>query len=641
MRTALSMGVMALLVASAPGDTLKLSTGRVVTGKVTQVSGSIIEFRVGNRVTFYSLSNLDPSERARFGGGAPAAKPVAQPASASAAPRSATTAPSAVESARPARSSSVSRGPADRALARALADGDAAAALAALAADAGQANGAGYHDRSGLCEVIALHMDDVAERMISMGSDVNVKGAGDKTPLHWAGRENNAKIAQLLLSKGASVAALDDRRRTPLHSAAGQGSVAAGEVLIAAGADVNAKDQDGITPLHAAAGLGSMDGYIPAQQYAKSTGYPDMVKLLLERGADPNVADSVGGATPLHFAAGAGNEQSVELLLAAKAYAGAADGDGFLPIHRAAETGSVAAVAAFVSIGFDADTPTKSGIRPLHLAAGGGHLALASFLLDRRANPNALAPYYRAGFFDHYAQTAESPLQYAARNGHREMCELLLQRGADITQRDGSGANVLFDAMRANVGETPDPAYGLICFLVAKGADINCQRTGDGATPLLLAIDSKIRDRSLNVVNFLLDQKVDVNLAYRNGVTPLHGAVSKGWDDVVERMLKMGADVSAVDGRYQTALHLAAAAGNDRIAEALLKSGADVNARDDKANTPLHLAAKTGRRSLCELLLRYGAKANTTNKDGKMPFDVAREAGRQDVIFLLQDAASR
>ena len=174
---------------------MKLSTGRVVTGKVTQVSGSIIEFRVGNRVTFYSLSNLDPSERARFGGGAPAAKPVAQPASASAAPRSATAAPSAVESARPARSSSVSRGPADRALARALADGDAAAALAALAADAGQANGAGYHDRSGLCEVIALHMDDVAERMISMGSDVNAKGAGDKTPLHWAGRENNAKIA--------------------------------------------------------------------------------------------------------------------------------------------------------------------------------------------------------------------------------------------------------------------------------------------------------------------------------------------------------------------------------------------------------------------------------------------------------------
>lgn len=626
-----------LLATCASGDTLKLSTGRVVTGKVTQVSGNIIEFRIGSRVMFYGLGNLDPSERARFGGGTTAAQ--APAASAAAAPVQRPVA----QAAQPARTGIPSQGPADRALARALRDKDAAAARAVLAADRGQANGAGYHDKSGLCEAISLHMDDVAELMISMGSDVNAKGDGGKTPLHWAGRENSAKIVQLLLSKGASVAAEDERRRTPLHAAAGRGSVAAGDVLIAAGADVNAKDQDGIAPLHAAAGLGSMDGYIPAQQYAKSAGYPDMVKLLLERGADPNVADSVGSATPLHFAAGAGNDQCVELLLAAKAYAGAADGDGFLPIHRAAETGSVSCAAALVSVGFDADTPTAGGIRPLHLAAGAGHAALANFLLDRRANPNALAPYYRAGFSDGFSsdRSAKSPLQYAARNGDRAMCELLLQRGADITQLDEGGGNVLFDAMRAPLDAGPDPVHDLLLFLVEKGADINCQRSMDGATLLLLAPDSQIKARSLNVVNLLLDHGVNVNLANRDGVTPLHNAVRKGWDEVAERMLKMGAEVTGVDGRSQTALHLAAAAGNARIAEALLKAGADANAKDNRANTPLHLAAGSGQRPVCELLLRYGAKANVANQEGKMPFDIATERGHQNIIFLLKDAASR
>jgi ankyrin repeat protein len=115
---------------------------------------------------------------------------------------------------------------------------------------------------------------------------------------------------------------------------------------------------------------------------------------------------------------------------------------------------------------------------------------------------------------------------------------------------------VLFDVMRISYGK-PDPVYDMMSFLVEKGADINFQRSGDGATLLLLALESQVEARSLNVASFLLDHKINVNPVNRSAWTPLHAAVKKRSYDIVARMLEMGADVTAVDGQFWTALHMA------------------------------------------------------------------------------------
>ena len=70
------------------------------------------------------------------------------------------------------------------------------------------------------------------------------------------------------------------------------------------GANVNAKDGSGMTPLH----------------WAIECGHPDMVKLLIAKGADMHIVTAVSHQTPLHLAAALGHRDIVTLLIG---YAGA------------------------------------------------------------------------------------------------------------------------------------------------------------------------------------------------------------------------------------------------------------------------------------------------------------------------------
>ncbi|XP_076004013.1 cyclin-dependent kinase 4 inhibitor B [Genypterus blacodes] len=115
-----------------------------------------------------------------------------------------------------------------------------------------------------------------------------------------------------------------------LTSAAARGSTAEVEQLLRAGADVNGVNSHGRTPLQV-----MMMGSTPVAQ------------ILLERGADPNVADPSTGCTPLHDAARTGFEDTVRLLVQ------------FLADPRALD---------------------RRASRPVDVARGQGHTHVVSFL---------------------------------------------------------------------------------------------------------------------------------------------------------------------------------------------------------------------------------------------------------------------
>jgi ankyrin repeat protein len=88
----------------------------------------------------------------------------------------------------------------------------------------------------------------------------------------------------------------------------------------------------------------------------------------------------------------------------------------------------------------------------------------------------------------------------------------------------------------------------------------------------------------------------------KSGWTPLHGAASRGYADMVQLFLDHEADADAQSNDRWTALHVAAFYGCLDVVEVLLKRGADPHARTDKGQTPFQFASEGKATQVMQLL---------------------------------------
>ncbi len=158
-------------------------------------------------------------------------------------------------------------------------------------------------------------------------------------------------------------------------------------MLIAKGANVAAMDARKVTALYGAT-------------FANDTA---TIRLLLDAAADPNVADTFVGLTPLMNIAGNRNAAAVKLLLAKGAKVNAVSFldhlpqvrtgtvvfGGFTPLLMAAPFGPPEAVKALLDAGADVNAKDVRGFTPLMLAVGTDRLnpETVRLLLDHRADP--------------------------------------------------------------------------------------------------------------------------------------------------------------------------------------------------------------------------------------------------------------
>lgn len=166
---------------------------------------------------------------------------------------------------------------------------------------------------SALLQAIDQNNLKVAEALLKNGANPNGNEKGpDVIPLGLCAQRDLTDMATLLLKHGASVYVTDRNGMSALHWASNENKLRMAGLLISSGADVGRFGADGVTPLHCAV----------------KNGYLQMAELILDAGADINAPGGNRQKTPLMFAASSCFPDVVHMLLAKGADIHAQDADG-------------------------------------------------------------------------------------------------------------------------------------------------------------------------------------------------------------------------------------------------------------------------------------------------------------------------
>lgn len=161
-----------------------------------------------------------------------------------------------------------------------------------------------------------------------------------------------------------------------------------------------------------------------------------------------------------------------------------------------------------------------------------------------------------------------------------------------------------------------------------RGADLK------GITPLMRAA----RAGRADVVQRLLKAGADPSaMCPADTTTPLKAAIDSEQPDVVQALLSGGAAVDqALYGHHNvTPLNYAAKAGNLQIVELLLKAGASVSATDDDGRTPLHLSIWSRHLEITKALIAAHASIEAKDNHGNTPLIYASASGKPALVEAI------
>jgi uncharacterized protein len=456
-----------------------------------------------------------------------------------------------------------------------------------------------------LADAVKSHDLEHAKVLLAQPLDVNAPQEDGSTALHWAVHFGDSDLVDRLIHAGANVNATTDLGATPLYLACLNADGAMVEKLLQSGANARSALGTGETSLMTCARTGNAEAVAAivkhgadvnatershgqsALMWAVSEQHVDAVRILIENGADVH-ARSLSHRALVARRMPHGGEQrghnSAEWVTQG----------GSTPLLLAARTGNVDIAGLLLAGRADVNEAAPDGNTPLSIAAHSKQGQLAAFLLDKGADPNVSGPGY-------------TPLHSAVLRSDPKLIVALIKHGANPDARLTDGTPF----------RRTDPDYLLL---------------GDqeGATPFLLAA----RFLEPELMDLLAKNGADTKLPMNDGTNPLMAAAGVAWDDAYERRgpyitgatlptdeqqalatvkmaIQLGADVTAANGAGDTALHGAVAKGYGEIVQLLVKAGAKLDAKNKKGQTPLAIARGNSPfgslKPMADLLVKLGA----------------------------------
>lgn len=305
---------------------------------------------------------------------------------------------------------------------------------------------------------------------------------------------------------------------------------------LVAGEEVKKKGKDGIYAAAAKGDLAMVKKYLKKDpkllnahgwhsktplHWAAQGGHPEVVKFLVQKGADVNSLED-DKETPMVYAAGFGGPGAIEvmeLLLAKGAKIDATGKPGMTPLMYAVNNGKIESAKFLLKKGANTNFADKDNWSVLHMASFRGKKELIQLMVDNGADVNLLSKW-------------GTPLSNAASTGNAEAVEALIANSANADLKGETRGTPLFEA--AKWGHT----------------DVAAMLLKAGANP------------EINQDKFK--------------VTPLHMAALGGFGKISAMLLEKGADWKTTDAFGNTPLDYAARYGHKKVAKALMAKGAKV-----------------------------------------------------------------
>jgi ankyrin repeat protein len=405
------------------------------------------------------------------------------------------------------------------------------------------------------------------------------------------GQDVNQKITQFLIPKTLLTIAILEKNPDLV------------KLLIEKGANVNESDELNQTPLFVAV----------------NTEQIEIVKLLIENGADVNHKDN-NGETPLFAAIKKEySNEMVNMLIMNGANVNETNDCGDTPLYVKASNddsdSNILILMSLIDNGAIVNKTNKKGRTPLFSAVEKGNIGMTIFLINKGADVNkrdnnGLTPLFLAIHED---------------NNYFTIVNILIKYGANVNQEDKYGTTPLLLAVLKGY-------LSLANLLIEKGANVN-QPDKNGLTPLI--IGSYKND--LVTIRIFIENGANINQAMEDGTTPLLIAVVKGYLSLAERLLEKGANVNQSDELGTTPLFVAALQGDLNMARLLIKNGANINHKDNNNNTPLFIATDNNQLEMVKFLIELGANVNVVNKYNETVKDLAIKKNYDDIVKYIEN----
>jgi ankyrin repeat protein len=255
---------------------------------------------------------------------------------------------------------------------------------------------------------------------------------GGFTPLIFAAQYNAIDGAKALLDHGADINLADPDGITPLMMAILNGNYDFANVLVQRGADVTKADRSGRTALYFATDMHTLEWLFsrPTPQPTGELDSPDIVKVLLDHKANPNVRTTARGFLLHHDSPGN------SLLIA-----------GSTPFMKAATTSDLKLMKLLLEYGANPNITTANHTTPLMAAAGLGWTDISSLGGEDAAIEAIKLCLEHGADINAFNDLGETALHGAAQRGADKIVRFLASQGATLEAKNRRGRTPLDDAI--------------------------------------------------------------------------------------------------------------------------------------------------------------------------------------------------